>query len=127
VPGTLVYDGDCGFCTRSARWARSLGCAVDIAPWQEFDLTAAGLTAEEADARVQLVLGTTSYSGHEAIGEALRTSRHWPVRALGRLVLVRALRPLASRTYNWVAAHRHRLPGGSPQCVLPAEDGPAND
>jgi predicted DCC family thiol-disulfide oxidoreductase YuxK len=117
----LVFDGDCGFCTRSAEWVVRLGCDVDIVPWQRFDLAAVGLTAEEAAAKVRLVDGTRTWAGHEAIGHTLTASRHVAVRLLGRVVLTRVLAPFAARVYAWVSAHRHRLPGGTPACALPRD------
>ena len=45
----LVYDGDCGFCTTSARWVESklLPAGGTIAPWQSLELQMFGLS--EAD------------------------------------------------------------------------------
>ena len=43
----LVFDGDCGFCTTSARVGqRWLGLA-DVEPWQMIDLDELGLTDEQ--------------------------------------------------------------------------------
>lgn len=117
----LVFDGDCGFCTRSAAWAVRLGCDVEIAPWQRFDLAAVGLTPEAAATQVQLVDGARTWAGHEAIGHALLGSRRTPVRWAGRVVLAPIVAPLASRVYAWVSAHRHHLPGGTPACAMPTD------
>ena len=49
----LVFDGDCGFCTRSAAVARRVlpaDCAV--VPWQGADLASVGTTAERAQQEV---------------------------------------------------------------------------
>lgn len=116
-----MFDGDCGFCTRSAEWAVRWGCGVDVAPWQRFDLASVGLTPERAAAKVQLVDGDRTWAGHEAVGHTLTGSDHGVVRLVGRFVLLPVLAPLASRAYDWVAAHRHRLPGGTPACALPTD------
>lgn len=113
MAGTLLYDADCGFCTRSAAVLARLGSAVEIRPWQGYpDLAAHGLTEHEVDEIIHLVDGETILTGHRAIAEVLASSRHRPVRALGRLVGSRLLAPVASRVYAWVAANRYRLPGG---------------
>lgn len=115
-PARLLYDADCAFCTRSAGWALRLGCAVVPVAWQDADLTAVGLTADQASAQVHLVDGDQRWAGHVAVGQTLLRARRWPVRLTGRLLLARALAPLAARGYRWVADHRHRLPGGTPAC-----------
>jgi predicted DCC family thiol-disulfide oxidoreductase YuxK len=106
----LIYDGDCGFCRRSVRWARTLGATCPAVPYQEADLAAYHLTAQEAGDAVWFVLEGRRWRGHEAIAMVLRSSRWPPVRSVGVLLGNRLLRPLASRAYAWVAANRGRLP-----------------
>ena len=61
---TLVFDGDCAFCTRSAEVARRLLPAdVQVVPWQFLDLAAAGVTAERARSEV-LWIGADGALGH---------------------------------------------------------------
>ncbi|XVX19205.1 thiol-disulfide oxidoreductase DCC family protein [Actinomycetota bacterium] len=118
----LVFDGDCGFCTRSAevaeRWVRRPeGYAVQ--PWQRLDLEALGLTAEECDEALQFVGADGRVSaGSDAVAAALRAGR-LPWRPLGLLLAAPPVRPVAGRVYRWVAAHRHSLPGGTPACRMP--------
>lgn len=53
--GLLIFDGDCGFCTTSARFATrwvDRRDRYDIAPWQEVDLARFGLTEEIGRAHV---------------------------------------------------------------------------
>ncbi len=122
VLGTLVFDGDCRFCSTSARLVRSIvGPGVHVVPFQRADLTALGITAEEAAEAVWWVgAGGRRERGHRAIAAALRASRGlW--RSMGTVLGARAVEPAASRAYDWVARNRHRLPGGSPECRL--EDG----
>src|SRR4051794_4119784 len=60
---TLVFDGDCGFCTTSSGLARRIAPDVDTVAWQLADLPALGLTAEDAAARVQLVADDGTVAG----------------------------------------------------------------
>ena len=123
----LLHDADCGFCLRSAEWVQRLGCEVEKVSWQDFEpLAAYGITPQAAAHEVHLVDGDRVLRGHEAIAGALGRSRYAAVRAAGTVVGSRALRPVASRTYAWVAAHRGQLPGGSAACALPSATGAAS-
>lgn len=109
--GQLVYDADCGFCTRSAQW-------LDPAPvpWHTLDLVAVGATQEQADANAGwLVDGQITALGAEAITEALR-AKGGTSRLLGRLLTVPGLRGIAHLVYPRIAANRHRMPGGTAAC-----------
>jgi predicted DCC family thiol-disulfide oxidoreductase YuxK len=115
----LVFDGDCGFCTSSARflarWVLRNG-AFSIAPWQQLDLAALGLTEDQCQSAVQWVgeQGQVA-SGHRAVAKALRAGR--PVwRPIGALLLAPGFSWLASHAYSWIADHRYALPGGTPAC-----------
>lgn len=109
----LIFDGDCGFCRRSVGWARRLGATCAMRPSYAVDLAALGLTPPDAEEAVWFVgEGGRLFRGHEAIAQVLLTSRRTPVRWAGRVTGSRVLRPVASRGYAWVAANRHRLPGG---------------
>ncbi|GGF51901.1 hypothetical protein GCM10011519_27410 [Marmoricola endophyticus] len=115
----LLHDADCGFCVRSARWVQRLGCDVEMVAWQDFDeLAAYAITPEAAHAEIHLVDGDRVLRGHEAIAGALRRSSYAVVRAAGAVLGSRAVRPVASRSYTWVAAHRQSLPGGTATCSL---------
>lgn len=118
----LVYDGDCAFCSTSARVisTRLRRAPEDFAvlPWQRLDLDALGLTPAECDAAVRWVgADGIRYAGHVAIAHALRASRWW-VRPAGVVLLAPGISRVAARAYAWVAANRHRLPGGTPACSL---------
>lgn len=119
----LVFDGDCAFCTTSAgviaRWLRRSPADFAIEPWQHLDLAALGLTPAECDEAVRWVSANgIPDAGHVAIARALRASRWW-VRPVGVVLLAPGISWVAARAYTWVAANRHRLPGGTPACSLP--------
>ena len=118
----LVYDGDCAFCSTSARFAaqrlRRSPTDYAVEPWQRLDLAALGLTAAECDAAVRWVSADgIPDAGHVAIARALRASRWW-VRPAGWCCWRRGSARCAARVYTWVSANRHRLPGGTPACSL---------
>ncbi len=109
--GTVVFDGDCGFCTRSALRLERMGHGrLTVVPWQRADLATLGLTPEECAQAVQFVGPGRRAGGAPAIAAALRCCPQ-PWATLGAVVDARPLRPLAARVYRLVADNRHRLPG----------------
>jgi predicted DCC family thiol-disulfide oxidoreductase YuxK len=120
---TLVFDGDCAFCSSSVRWAqRWCRPAVRFVPWQSLDLAAHGLTEEAATSSVQWLRPRTDErpipSSAAAVGRLLLRSR-WPFRPLGALLLTPPFSWLGRLGYRLVADNRYRLPGGSPACAVP--------
>ena len=109
----MVYDADCGFCTRSAEFlGRRSDC--EITPWQSLDLAAAGLTEDDVRTAAYWVEnGRTPRRGARAIAAALRSCRGVVYRLLGRLIDLAPVRPLAAWVYGLVARYRYHLPGAS--------------
>ncbi|MEU1126508.1 DUF393 domain-containing protein [Streptomyces sp. NPDC005899] len=119
----LVYDGDCGFCTSSVRAVeRFLRPRCARVPWQWADLEALGTTRERAEHEVLWVTPAgTVHGGAQAVAKLLLRSRGgWPV--LGALLCLPPASWAAHRMYRLVAGNRHRLPGGTAACALPAAD-----
>lgn len=121
VPGRplLVFDGDCGFCTTSARAAERWLGLEHVVPWQFLDLGEIGLTEEACSAAVQWIAVDGSVASAErAVIAALRHARGvWAV--LGTVLDLPGVRHLAGVAYRLVAKYRHRLPGGTAACRLP--------
>jgi predicted DCC family thiol-disulfide oxidoreductase YuxK len=113
-PGTatVVYDGDCGFCTWTARHGQQLLPAdVTIQPWQRSDLRALGLTEDAVQDAVQWVPPDGQpRAGHRAIAAWLIASG-LPWSVLGRLLLIPPVGRLAAIGYRVLVRHRHQIPG----------------
>ncbi|MEW2256843.1 DUF393 domain-containing protein [Streptomyces sp. NPDC047869] len=121
----LVYDGDCGFCTASVTLARRwIGPRCDITARQWADLEALGVTQERAEYEALWVTPDgTVYGGARAVAKLLSSARGgWPV--VGAVLQLAPARRLAHGVYRAIAHNRHRLPGSTPACSLPAGRGP---
>jgi predicted DCC family thiol-disulfide oxidoreductase YuxK len=115
----LVFDGDCAFCTTSARFLERRVVrdgSTRVVPWQKLDLGQLGLTEEQCMEAVQWVgEGGPVLSGHAAIAATLRAG-HPVWRPVGALLAAPGFSWLAAKAYAWIAAHRYQLPGGTPAC-----------
>lgn len=113
----LVFDGDCGFCTRAVGWLRVVDRrrVIETVPYQRPGVPERlGMDRSECAASVQWRGADGARAeGADAINAALAVAldASWPVRLYGRTG--RAQR----RLYRWVAEHRHQLPGVTPWCV----------
>lgn len=116
----LVFDGDCGFCTTSAKWIQHrMDRGVRVEPWQRLDLEALGLTERDVTTAAYWIDETgKKHRGHRSIGKALvRAGGRW--KPVGALILLPPFSWLAALGYALVAKYRYRLPGGTPACKLP--------
>lgn len=121
----LVYDGDCGFCTSSARFLeRRIPTSAEVVAFQFADLAALGTTRERAGHEVLWIDRTGRVSGgSDAIGRML-TDAGGLWRVPGVLMRVAPLSWLARAAYRLVADNRQRMPGGTAACRLPADRRP---
>jgi predicted DCC family thiol-disulfide oxidoreductase YuxK len=116
----FLFDGDCGFCSASARVLRRyVRPDASIVAWQEADLGALGVTEAACTEAVQWIRpGDPPLAGPYAVAAALRAGRRvW--RPFGVLLALRPVAALAWPIYRWIARNRHRLPGGTAACALP--------
>lgn len=123
----LVYDGDCGFCTRSVFLARRLPARVRWAaePWQELALSELRTTRDRASHEVLWVdEDHRVFGGAAAVAQLLRGTRA-PWSWLGALMSGPVLGSVAEWAYRRVANNRHRLPGTTPACRLRPQQRPA--
>ena len=118
---TFVFDGDCAFCTVCATFVtRWIPTRAEVVPWQRADLKALNLSREAALQAVQWVEpGRPALAGPEAIGALLRSSR-WYWKPFGWILALPPVRAAAWPLYRLIARNRHRMPGGTAACALPA-------
>ncbi|CAM5519672.1 thiol-disulfide oxidoreductase DCC family protein [Streptomyces hirsutus] len=118
----LLFDGDCGFCSRTIEIARrTIQPRVQFVPWQYADLAALGVTEDRADREVLWIspVGGKVYGGPRALSAVLMCGRRrwwW----LGLVLRLPPVNWTARGVYRVVAKNRHRLPGGTASCSLPA-------
>lgn len=118
----MIFDGKCGFCTRTAGWLRRLDRRdrIEFVPYQRPGvLEPAGLSVEQAATEVWWIGSEGARCGGAAAVNAALSA------ALGvRLPswLYAVTRPVQDRVYAWVAANRHRLPGVTPHCQANPDD-----
>ncbi|WP_017556900.1 thiol-disulfide oxidoreductase DCC family protein [Nocardiopsis baichengensis] len=118
----LIYDGDCGFCTASARLA-----AERVAPGlRTVPAHRAGLAPglrERAGREVLLAHpdGRRVWGGADAVAALLVDGPRAPLRPVGALMRLPVLRALSAAAYRWVAANRHRMPAGTAACAVPRD------
>jgi predicted DCC family thiol-disulfide oxidoreductase YuxK len=116
--GTMLFDGDCRFCSSAARRAARINPGATVIAWQLADLEEFGVTPTEANDSLQYIDADRHATGADAVGHFLVDAGGWYA-AIGRLLLLPGVRSLARPTYRWIASHRDRLPGGSPACRVP--------
>ncbi len=114
----VLFDADCGLCTRSAGWLATWS-AASVEPLQAVDLPTLGIDATRADSELPAVLvsGDVVY-GSDAIAAALASGPWW-ARAASWTMRLPGVRVLGRAVYGIVARNRHRLPGGTGACRLP--------
>jgi predicted DCC family thiol-disulfide oxidoreductase YuxK len=119
VSGVLIYDGDCGICTDSAKWTRKHLVdrdSVQITPFQRIDYAAFGLTLDDvSNAAWWIDPDGTTHRGHRAVARALEhcAGRWW---LLAKLLKTWPLSIGAAALYRWVAENRQRLSRGDAVC-----------
>ncbi len=124
-PYTLVYDGDCRFCVRSAdlvaTWDR--GGTVEIVPFQRGGVRERFPWIPESAFREAMQLVGPGNETRSGAAAAERLVRILPGgRPLGCVFALPFARPLADRVYRLVARNRYRLGCGA-HCAVPHHGG----
>ncbi len=116
----LIYDGDCQFCRLSLDFGlRILNNFPLYVAFQRINPEDFGLTQDQVKSQIWTVGGGKSPSGgHLAVGVLLARQSNPLFRVLGWLVRTPPTSWIAKKLYFFIAANRHRLPGGSRECKL---------
>lgn len=119
MTGVFLYDGDCGFCTTSARWLqRHASSTARVEPWQYVDLGTLGLRPEDCAEALLWVDDGRRMVGPDAVAAYLDTSgSSW--RTAGHVLTAPVSRHVTWPVYHWLTHHRGQLPGGTPATQLP--------
>ena len=116
---TLVFDGACGFCTRSVRLLKALdrNGRVTAVPFQKTGTPASvGLTLEECKASVWAIAPDGGYyRGAEAVNALVAAALGTALPLL--LYYLPGIRQLQDFIYFLIAYNRSRLPGDQPYCA----------
>jgi predicted DCC family thiol-disulfide oxidoreductase YuxK len=119
---TLIYDGDCAFCSSAARWvSRRWTRQADAVAWQRLGTEGlADLGLREDDVRRAAYWVEPDgrlFRGHAAVARALGAGDGW-MRAASLALSAPPGSWLARPAYWLVARYRHRLPGATDACRL---------
>ncbi len=120
---TLIYDGDCAFCLRCVQWMQKHFTRVpQIVAWQQADLAALGVTAEQCQIAVQWVSAdsTRVLSAHKAVARVCKDAGG-VFTVAGYAMSLPVVSPIAGVVYRWVARNRQKMPGGTAACAIDYE------
>jgi predicted DCC family thiol-disulfide oxidoreductase YuxK len=115
----LIYEGDCGFCNRCARFiSRRMPSRAELKPWQRVDLDAYGIPRSRVRHEIVWVAPDGRIDGGaQAVAKLLLDCGGlWA--ALGALLRVPPFRWIGHGVYRLVANNRDRMPGGGPTCAV---------
>ena len=122
APPVLVYDGDCGICTKLSRVARRfvMPRRGTVAASYDLDLAFYGLTEADCVEALQFVDARGRvHAAQDAVARLLLAGAPW-WKPFGAVLLLPGVNALAGVGYRWVARNRYRLPGSTAACAMPA-------
>jgi predicted DCC family thiol-disulfide oxidoreductase YuxK len=117
---TLIFDGDCALCRKSAEWirARDTHSAFDYLPYQDATLQRRfpEISRRECERALHLVAADGQLTvGADALPDILSRLPRW--RRVAPVLRLRALRPLSRWLYRRIARTRSRVSTSS-ECDL---------
>ena len=116
----LIYDGDCQFCKLSLDFGLKILKQFPLyVAFQKIEPEDFGLTSNQVRSQIWTVGGgKPPAGGHLAAAALLEMQANPAFRALGCLIRTPPTSWIAKNLYFFIAANRHRMPGGSRQCKL---------
>lgn len=116
---TLIFDGDCAFCTRCAVWgASNLSEFPTAKAFQNISPASYGLNDADVRKSVWIIDGRVVLSGARAVAWILKAQPKFFWRIVGRFIDWCPIRPISAAAYRLVAINRHRMPGGTANCKV---------
>lgn len=130
APIDVVFDGNCGFCTRSAGWLRRIDRhgRVRLHPSQGAGvLQRFGLGEAEARSAVWAfelpsAAGRPGYRYRGAAAANRAADAALGIRLFVPVYRLPVIHRVQDRVYAWVVANRYRLPGATPWCSEHPDD-----
>lgn len=116
----LLYDGDCGFCTRTITTLLAAPRrSVNVRMWQETDLELFGTDESRATREMLWVRRDGRVTGGAMAFADLFRHLGGPWRVPDVLLRTPPTRWIAAGVYRVIAHNRHRMPGGTAACAVP--------
>jgi predicted DCC family thiol-disulfide oxidoreductase YuxK len=127
MKATVIYDSDCGLCTRVKGAVEALDWLGTMRwiPLSSAEAVEFGIPREQLERSVYLVSGAARTRGWSAVkrmlarlpltylaGGALAFRSPWSAAGLA-LLFTPAFNPLGDGLYDWVARNRNRLPAST--------------
>ena len=104
---TFFYDADCAICSALARWiAPHTQATLRSIQTNEVALVASGLTHDELFVSAHAISDGRLVSGVRAIAALLEVVTLPFARALGGILTLPIVEPVAAAAYRWVARNR---------------------
>ena len=121
---TLIYDGDCAFCSRCVDWGeRNLKQWPNCKASQVVDPEQYGLTRKQFSESIWLVSDSIPnfkpLPANRAAAKILQDQSNPFWKAAGIVADIIWLRPIARLIYDLVASNRDKMPGATDECKLP--------
>ena len=105
------------------RLAKALPRFPRAIPWQWIKLEDYALTLDDVEQYAWVVSPSRHYAGHLAFSALLRMQPSFGLRFAGNLIATPPFSWAAALGYLVVSKNRHRLPGGTAACAMPATGG----
>ncbi len=96
----VIYDGQCEFCKQSVLWVGKK-LSITAVAYQSVDLNKYGLSYEECEKSVQVIIGNDKYKSAKAVSVLLKLRGN---RFLS--ILIKSSGKIGECAYYWVASNR---------------------
>jgi predicted DCC family thiol-disulfide oxidoreductase YuxK len=115
----VIYDGDCGFCSRSVRFAQTrVAPNLVYLPSQKVNLADYGLTKADCEKALQFVSSDNQVVAAERAVIQILKQGNIGFRYLGLLMLLPGAKLLSKLGYQLVARNRGKLSGSTNACQV---------